>query len=123
MAKKIMVVDDNPDVRYTVVRGISALTDAYEFVQVEDGNQCIEMLEKGANPDLILLDIMMPELDGWEVAARVKSDDRFKQIPIIFLTAKTDEMSKGMGSLSASDYICKPFEVEDLKSKVDEILK
>jgi two-component system sensor histidine kinase/response regulator len=73
-------------------------------------------------PDLVLLDIMMPEVSGWDVAAKIKENPEWKEIPIVFLTAKGDTMSIGMGNLAAEDYIVKPFDVRDLKERIDKIL-
>ena len=64
MKKKIMLVDDNPDLVYMVKRGIERITEDYEIIGVISGKECLEALEKEEKPDLILLDIMMPEMDG-----------------------------------------------------------
>jgi len=84
--------------------------------------ECFEFLKKGDRPDIILLDIMMPEIDGWQVFAKLKENPEWREIPIVFLTAKIDEYSKGFGKLSADDYIEKPFEIEDLKERINKIL-
>ena len=73
-------------------------------------------------PDLVLLDIMMPDLSGWDVAAKIKENPSWQEIPIVFLTAKGDTMSIGMGNLAAVDYIVKPFDVRDLKERVEKVL-
>ena len=61
-------------------------------------------------------------MSGWDVAARIKQNPKWSEIPIVFLTAKGDNMSKGMGSMTAEDYITKPFDIKDLKNRVDKIL-
>ena len=73
-------------------------------------------------PDLVLLDIMMPEINGWDVAAKIKENPKWSDIPIVFLTVKGDTMSIGMGGIVAEDYITKPFDIVDLKNRVERIL-
>lgn len=121
--KKIMVVDDDPDMIYTVTQGLEYLAGNYEFLEAGSGLDCIKLLEKGEKPDLILLDIMMPGMDGWEVATKLKANPSWKKIPLVFLTAKTDNMSKGMGSLASEAYICKPFDIPELKKRIDKIIE
>ena len=121
--KKIMVVDDNPDMISTVKRGLEALSAGYTIIEAETGKDCIELLEKGERPDLILLDIMMPDMDGWDTAAHIKSNQRWKNIPLVFLTAKTDNISTGIGKITSRDYIKKPFDLFDFRKRLDTILK
>ena len=122
MKKKIMLVDDNPDFIYMVKRSLQPFSNQYEVVGVNGGKECFELLEKGDIPDIILLDIMMPETDGWTLFAKLKERNEWSDIPIIFLTAKTDDYSKGFGKISAQDYIEKPFEIKDLKERIDRVL-
>ena len=121
MPKKIMVVDDEPDILFTV--GQMLEISGYEVIKAQDGETAIQKLnELQFNPDLILLDIMMPNLSGWDVAAKIKDNPKWKSIPIVFLTAKGDTMSIGMGGLASEDYIVKPFDIEDLKERVEKII-
>jgi len=121
MRKKIMVVDDEPDILFTVGQVLETI--GYEVIKAKDGKECIEKLnELSEIPDLVLLDIMMPEVSGWDVAAKIKENPAWKEIPIVFLTAKGDIMSIGMGNLTAEDYIVKPFDIKDLKERVNKIL-
>lgn len=120
MSKKIMVVDDEPDILFTVGQVLEA--SGYEVLKAKNGKECIELLDQmQSNPDLVLLDIMMPEVSGWDVAAKIKENPAWNDIPIVFLTAKGDTMSVGMGNLAANDYIIKPFDIEDLKKRVEKI--
>jgi len=120
MPKKVMVVDDEPDILFTVGQVLE--TCGYEVIKAKDGKECIEILNQlGEKPDLVLLDIMMPEISGWDVAAKIKENPDWKEIPIVFLTAKGDTMSVGMGNLAAVDYIVKPFDIKDLKERVDKV--
>ena len=119
MARKIMVVDDEPDILFTV--GQMLEMSGYEVIKVSDGKECLEKLEE-TSPDLVLLDIMMPEISGWDVAAKIKENPKWNGIPIVFLTAKGDTMSIGMGGLASEDYIVKPFDIKDLKARIEKIL-
>lgn len=122
MKKSILIVDDNPDVRFSVKLGLEDLDASYEVITAESGDKCLEFLKNNQIPDIILLDIMMPREDGWNIFAKVKEKLEWRNIPIIFLTAKTDDYSKGFGSISAADYVEKPFDIEDLKKRIDNIL-
>ena len=121
MSKKIMVVDDEPDILMTVGQMLEMR--GYEVIKVPNGMECIEKLnECNENPDLIVLDIMMPEVSGWDVAAKIKENPKWNTIPIVFLTAKGDTMSIGMGAMASEDYIVKPFDVNDLIARIQKIL-
>ena len=119
--KVIMLVDDNPDLLYSVKKSLEPLGD-YEVVTVESGRKCLKLL-KSTKPDLVLLDIMMPGMDGWDVCAEIKEDKKTEDIPIVFLTAKTDPISKSMGTLASADYITKPFDMKVLKRRIDAVIK
>ena len=121
MSKKIMVVDDEPDILFTV--GQMLEVSGYEVIKAKDGKECLEKLDElPNNPDLILLDIMMPDVSGWDVAAKIKENPKWSSIPIVFLTAKGDTMSIGMGGMASEDYIVKPFDVKDLIVRVNKVL-
>jgi DNA-binding response OmpR family regulator len=121
MNKKIMVVDDEPDILATV--GQMLEMSGYDVIRAIDGKECIKKLNESAiTPDLILLDIMMPEISGWDVAAKIKENPRWSSIPIVFLTAKGDTMSIGLGGMAAEDYIVKPFDIKDLVIRIQKIL-
>ena len=119
--KKIMIVDDNPDLVYSVKTGLESGSKSYEVIGAQSGKECLEIL-KVQEPDLILLDIMMPKMDGWDVCAKIKSNKKTEKIPIAFLTAKTDTISKGIGRLASADYIEKPININDLKKRIEAIL-
>jgi len=119
MAKKIMIVDDEPDILFTV--GQMLEISGYEVIKAVDGDDCLKKLDE-VRPDLVLLDIMMPGMSGWDVAAKIKENPRWNDIPIVFVTAKGDAMSVGMGTMAAEDYITKPFDIMDLKTRVEKVL-
>ena len=110
-----MVVDDEQDVRLSVQQILEM--SGYMVTQAENGRDCLVKLEK-ETPDLVVLDIMMPGMSGWDVAAKIKENPSWTNIPIVFLTAKGDEMSVGMGGLASVDYIVKPFRHEEVLARV-----
>jgi len=122
MIKKIMIVDDDPGVRYTVKNGIEILDENYHVESVESGFKCLDILKAGEIPDLILLDVMMPEMSGWKTFDIIKKNESWKNIPIIFLTARTDKIAKNAGGFLADDYIEKPAKIPELKKRIDKII-
>lgn len=123
MAKTIMVVDDNPDLTRTVKQGLETLDSEYIVVCVDSGENCLGLLENNHIPDLILLDIVMPGMSGWGTFERLKENLSWRNIPVFFLTARTDRMAKEAGGFLGDDYIEKPFEITDLKERIDKVLE
>jgi CheY-like chemotaxis protein len=122
--KKIMLVDDEKDQIFCIKTGFDQeYPNEYEIIGVESGKKCIELLEKNEKPDLILLDIMMPQMDGWEVFDKIRANNSWRKIPIIFLTARSDGLAKSAGSMIAEDYIEKPIDIKELKTRIDNVLK
>jgi len=122
MIKNVMIVDDDSGVRYTVKTGIEMLDENYHIKSVDGGIKCLEILKTGEIPDLILLDVMMPEMSGWKTFDIIKKNELWKNIPIIFLTARTDKIAKNAGGFLAEDYIEKPAKIPELKKRIDKIL-
>ncbi len=120
---KVMVVDDDPDQISTIKYVLEGSDNKYEVIGAKDGLQCLQFLEDKKIPDLILLDIMMPEMNGWEVYNHLKDNYIWKNIPVIFLTARTDRVAKNAGVFLGDDYIEKPFNREDLIKRIDKVLK
>jgi CheY-like chemotaxis protein len=119
MTKTILVVDDNPDVITSLKTGLEGTTRVYRILGAENGQKCLQMLKDNIIPDIILLDIMMPQMSGWEVFDRIKENPSWNTIPVIFLTARTDRIAKKAGSFLGDDYIEKPFEIIDLKNRIE----
>jgi putative two-component system response regulator len=112
---RILVVDDaetNVDIL------IEALGDAYDVSVAMDGERALQLLEKDL-PDLVLLDVLMPGMDGYEVIRRIKADTRTREVAVVFISAlqETDQKIQGL-ALGAVDYITKPFDVEEVKARV-----
>ena len=121
MKTKILVVDDNPDIILSVKSGLEDSPDGYNVIGAESGKKCLEYLESNI-PDIILLDIMMPEMSGWETFDRIKENPSWMNIPIVFLTARTDRVAKNAGGFLGDDYIEKPFEINELKKRIDGVM-
>lgn len=112
----ILIVDDVPkNLQYL---GNTLKDENYKFEFATNGIKALEWIKKKSF-DLILLDIMMPEMDGFEVCEKIRKDNRYKDVPIIFLTAYTDQKNilKGFG-LGAQDYVTKPFNTKELLARV-----
>jgi DNA-binding response OmpR family regulator len=115
-SKKILIVDDEVDLVETVRFPLEM--EGYRVLVSYNGEDALNQARK-ENPDLILLDLMLPKLDGYKVCRLLKFDDRYKHIPILMLTAKTQEKDKALGvETGANEYITKPFEMDDLLKKV-----
>ena len=123
MVKKVMIVDDNSDVVTTVKYGLEDQTKEYQVIGAESGKQCLALLQQNQIPDLIFLDIMMPEMSGWETFEKIRENDAWRNIPVVFHTARTDETAKKAGKLLGDDYLEKPFEIKDIKNCIRKILK
>lgn len=119
--KKILIIEDEKDIRENIAE-ILMLAD-YETVSAKNGKEGVQ-LAKSSNPDLILCDVMMPELDGFGVLKILNNHPKLIHIPFLFLTAKTEQADfrKGMG-LGADDYITKPFDDTDLLETIEFRLK
>jgi class 3 adenylate cyclase len=117
MNERILVVDDTPANIQTVAAILKG--QGYQLSVATNGKQALEVLEK-IQPDLILLDVMMPALDGFETCRRIKSTPAWRNIPIIFLTAKTEtaDIVKGF-EVGAVDYVGKPFNAHELLARVN----
>jgi len=121
LKRMILVVDDEPDHIFTI-KQLLEHGGKYEVIGAKDATECLELLDNQLNPDLILLDVMMPRTSGWDLFARLKEKPEWRGIPIVFLTALSDDVSKGFGSVTADDYIEKPYEPDDLRRRIDKIL-
>lgn len=122
MAKaSIMVVEDDQDIRELVSYNLGK--EGYTVVSAESGEQALKLIES-ANPDLIVLDIMLPGMDGIEVLRSLKQGSRYAQIPVIMATAKSEDSDIITGlELGADDYIAKPFSPKVLIARIRSLLR
>ena len=114
--KKILVVDDEVDLVETLRFPLEM--EGFEVLVSYNGEDALNKARK-ESPDLILLDLMLPKLDGYKVCRLLKFDEKYKHIPILMLTAKIQEKDKILGiETGANEYITKPFEMDSLLEKV-----
>ncbi|AFV23460.1 response regulator receiver protein [Methanolobus psychrophilus R15] len=119
--EKILIVDEEIDASTALKLALE--TEGYNVIEALDGYEGI-MKAKSENPDIILLDIMMPGMDGFEVCQLLKADPASRHIPIIMLTAKgeVDDKVEGL-ELGADDYVTKPFNLKELKARIRIVLR
>src|ERR1700744_423396 len=121
MMSKILVVDDEPDAIELIKFNLKAA--GYEVVTAADGDEALKKA-RALLPDLIVLDVMLPEVDGLEVCKILRRDSRASSIPIIMLTAKAAEIDRVLGlELGADDYVPKPFSPRELVLRVKRLLR
>ena len=118
---KVLIVDDEPNiveaVRYNLEKA------GFRTLTAHDGKLAVELAQREV-PDLITLDVMLPEKDGWEVCRLLRQDPRTRAIPVIMLTVKGDETDKVVGlELGADDYLTKPFSPKELVARIKAILR
>ena len=121
MPERILVVDDEPDL--LVLVRVNLAQAGYEVDCAEDGRQALARL-RGAPPDLLILDLMLPDVSGTEICRRVRAEPALAELPIIMLTAKADEVDRVVGlELGADDYVTKPFSPRELTLRVRAVLR
>ncbi|MDX2496446.1 MAG: response regulator, partial [Desulfobacterales bacterium] len=114
--QKILIVDDTPE---NIQILMETLKDDYKIVAAINGEKALKMAEMIPLPDIILLDIMMPGMDGYEVCNRLKDNEKTRGIPVVFITALSEEEDEAKGlALGAVDYIAKPINPELVKARV-----
>jgi two-component system, OmpR family, alkaline phosphatase synthesis response regulator PhoP len=121
MPMKIFIIDDEEDIRDIIQINLRA--EGYAVSCFSSAEEALKALESSV-PDLFILDIMMPGIDGFEFCRRVRASAAWKDIPIVFLSAKSDEIDRVLGlELGGDDYMTKPFSVKELKSRVKAIFR
>jgi two-component system phosphate regulon response regulator PhoB len=119
--EKILVVEDEPDI--LLLLQVHLEQAGYEVKGVETGAQALEALRKGA-PDVLILDLMLPDLSGTEVLRVIREEHQTKGLPVLILTARTDEVDRVVGfELGADDYITKPFSPREVVLRVRAVLR
>ncbi len=116
---KILLVDDNPKFLEDVLPFYG-----YEVKCAHNGVECLEFLNSGENFDLVLLDVMMPQMDGWETLKNIRKTPICKDIPVIMLTAVNEDQKMVTGlKIGADDYIVKPFVLPNLLARIEAVLR
>ena len=120
MAKRILIVDD--EVQLVEMVKIRLEAAGYEIISAYDGQEGFDKAKRD-KPDLIILDLMLPKMDGYKVCGLLKNDARYSKIPIIMFTARAQEEDQRLGKdLGAEEYVTKPFDPKILLSKIKELL-
>jgi len=118
---KILIVDDEPDLVETLRFALEL--EGYNVLVAVNGEEGLNTARQ-EKPDLILLDLMLPKLDGYKVCRLLKFDERYKSIPILMLTAKTQDKDRILGKeTGANEYLTKPFDMDELMAKIKSYLK
>jgi two-component system, OmpR family, alkaline phosphatase synthesis response regulator PhoP len=118
--RRVLVVDDEPDV--LLLCRVNLEFEGYEVVEASDGEEAMERLQEQPF-DVMLLDVMMPKMDGWQVLEAVKADPDLKDLPVVMLTAKVQDQDQIRGwSQGAADYITKPFSPLALSQVLQDVL-
>lgn len=114
--KKILIVDDEPDIVETLDFLIQS--EGYESITAMDGEDALKKA-KEESPDIIILDVMLPKINGYKVCRLLKFDNKYKHIPILMVTARSQQEDKAIGEeTGADDYITKPFDINNLLEKI-----
>jgi len=119
--KRILCIEDEPEM-IDLIRLILGRR-GFEVIGAAGGKEGLEKVRQDP-PDLVLLDLMMPDMDGWEVYQQMKADEKTKNIPVIVVTAKAQSIDKvlGLHIAKVDDYISKPFSPQDLMNSVDKVI-
>ena len=119
--KRILVVDD--EIYIVHILEFSLTMEGYSVLTASDGEEALKLIDS-ERPDLIVLDIMMPKIDGYEVCRRLRQDEQFTDLPVILLSAKGRPIDREAGlQAGANDYITKPFSPRKLLGKISELLE
>ncbi len=124
MTKKLLIVDDEAHIRMLLEQTLEDLEDdGVEFLMADNGEQALELIER-ERPNLVLLDVMMPKMNGMEVCQRVKQNPELDNVYIIILTAKGQEVDKQKGlDVGANRYMTKPFDPDEILDIAREVLE
>jgi phosphate regulon transcriptional regulator PhoB len=121
MSSRVLIVEDEPDIRELVVHHLKR--EGYQVSAASSGEEALRQVQ-AAPPDLVLLDLMMPAMDGLEVCRRLRQDPTTASLPIVMLTAKGDEVDRVLGlEIGADDYVVKPFSPKELLARVRAVLR
>lgn len=113
---RILIVDDEPDLRSVLRFGLEA--EKFEVLEAADGEAGLQAARE-QSPDLVVLDLMLPRIDGYKVCRALKFDDRYRHIPVIILSARSGETDRRLAlDLGADAYVTKPYDMKDLVARI-----
>jgi CheY-like chemotaxis protein len=119
-AVRVLVVDDEPNILYALEETVRDL--GFECIAACDGEEAL-IIARGARPDLVITDVIMPRLNGYELCEKLKSDEATRSIPIVMVTVRAGDKDRKDGSAVGADaYLIKPFHLSDLQRVIDELL-
>lgn len=122
MGGLILIVDDEPDLVTTLEYNLQR--EGYETRTANTGAQALEAVSQSPVPDLVVLDLMLPDMQGTEVCRRLRADERTRTLPVVMLTAKGEEIDRVVGfEVGADDYVIKPFSVRELMLRLQAVLR
>lgn len=120
MAEKILIVDDEKNIRDLLKFNLES--EGYEIIEAKDGKEALSKVKE--NIDLVVLDLMLPEVDGLNVCKKIRNDEEIGDLPIIMLTAKSEDIDRIIGlELGADDYVTKPFNTRELIARIKALLR
>ncbi len=118
---RILIVDDEPDLLSVLRFGLEV--DGFDVIEASDGEQGLS-LAREHGPDLIVLDLMLPRMDGYKVCRALKFDERYRRIPVFILSARSGDADRRLAlELGADEYVTKPYDMRDLVGRIRERLK
>jgi DNA-binding response OmpR family regulator len=118
--KRVMIVDDDPDILISIKQILEA--EGYKVYTFDNGEDCLKELDEGKKPTLIILDVMMPTMSGWEIHRKLGERSSWRKIPVIFLTARINETAEEMYKRYGVAHIKKPFDIVEFKERIENIL-
>ena len=120
LLKKVLVVDDDPYILMSLE--FLMKKNGYDVMVARNGSEALDLVERQV-PDVVLLDIMMPDVDGYQICTHIKNSDKLKQIKVVFMSAKTKDTDIQKGyDLGASLYIIKPFSTREFAKQINALL-
>lgn len=120
--KNILIVDDSKFIGLTTKKSLEEISPNYSILYVDSGQTCLDVLKYNSF-DVILLDIEMPGMNGWQVYKRLRENENLRSIPVVFYTSREDSFSKGFGKILGNAYLEKGIGMRDLKNRIDLIIK
>lgn len=123
MSKKVLIVDDEPHIRLLLEQTLDELEDlGVELLTAKHGGEALELV-RGERPQVVLLDVMMPVMNGFDVCRTIKGDDELKDTYVVLLTAKGQEFDRASGAAAGADvYVTKPFDPDEVLERTASVL-
>lgn len=121
--ERILVIEDDPDVRETVCGALEMMFPQARIMSLADGREFLEVFAGTTAWDLIVLDLMLPDLSGAEICRRVRGSERGARVPVLAMTGyDTPDMEKKIRDAGASDYLAKPFEMNEFRERIHQLV-